>query len=45
MTFGQLVQYNMATIFLKKTSFSKCGGETVLRFFSEKLKLSTYLDQ
>ena len=28
MKFGQLIEYNMRTIFLEK-SFSKCGGESV----------------
>ena len=36
---GQLVDYNMANYFLKK-SYSKCGGKTSPRPFAEKLKLS-----
>ena len=41
---GQLIEYNMRNIFLKK-SYTKCGGETSPRPFSEKLKLSISLDQ
>ena len=44
MKFGHLIEYNMRSIFLEK-SFTKCGGETSLRYFSEKLKLSISLDQ
>ena len=44
MKFGQLIEYNMRNIFLEK-SFTKCGGETSPRLFSEKLKLSISLDQ
>ena len=44
MKFGQLIEYNMGNIFLEK-SYSKCGGETSLRHFSRKLKLSISLDQ
>ena len=36
---GQLVDYNMANYFLKK-SYSKCGRKTSPRPFAEKLKLS-----
>ena len=43
MKFGQLIEYNMRNIFLEK-SYSKCDGETSLRPFSEKLKLSISLD-
>ena len=42
--FGQLVECNMTNIFLEK-SYTKCGGETSPRPFSEKLKLSISLDQ
>ena len=42
--FGQLIEYNMRNIFLEK-SYTKCGGETSPRPFSEKLKLSISLDQ
>ena len=44
MKFGQLIEYNMKNIFLEK-SYTKCGGETSPRPFSEKLKLSISLDQ
>ena len=42
--FGQFIEYNMRNIFLEK-SYTKCGGETSPRPFSEKLKLSISLDQ
>ena len=44
MKFGQIIECNMRNIFLKE-SFTKCGGETSPRPFSEKLKLSISLDQ
>ena len=44
MKFGQLIECNMRNIFLEKL-FTKCGGETSPRPFSEKLKLSISLDQ
>ena len=44
MKFGQLREYNMKNIFLEKP-YTKCGGETTPRPFSEKLKLSISLDQ
>ena len=44
MKFGQLIECNMRNIFLEK-SYTKCGGETSPRLFSEKLKLSISLDQ
>ena len=44
MKFGQLIDYDMRNIFLEK-SYTKCGGETSPRPFSEKLKLSISLDQ
>ena len=44
MKFGQLIEYNIRNIFLEK-SYTKCGGETSPRPFSEKLKLSISLDQ
>ena len=40
MKFGQLIGYDMRHTFLEK-SYSKCGGETILRPFSKKPKLST----
>ena len=42
--FGQLIEYNMRHIFLEK-SYTKCGGETILRPFSKISKLSMSLDQ
>ena len=44
MKFGQLIVYNMIIIFIEKW-YTKCGGETSPRPFSEKLKLSISLDQ
>ena len=44
MKFGQLIEYNMRNIFLEK-SYTKFGGETIPRPFSEKSKLSIFLDQ
>ena len=44
MKFGQLIEYDMRTIFLEK-SFSKCGRETIPRPFSKKSKLIISLDQ
>ena len=44
MKFGQLIECNMRNIFLEK-SYTKCGGETSPRPFTEKLKLSISLDQ
>ena len=41
MKFGQIWEYNMKNIFLEKP-YTKCGGETSPRPFSEKLKLSLY---
>ena len=43
MKFGQLVEYNMKSFFLKK--YTERDGETILRRFSKKSKLSIYLDQ
>ena len=43
MKVGQLIEYNMRNIFLEK-SYTKFGGETSPRPFSEKLKLSIYMD-
>ena len=36
-TFGQLIEHNIRNIFVEK-SYKKCGGETILRPFSKKLK-------
>ena len=44
MKFGQLIEYNMRNIVLKK-SYTKCGGKTSPRLFSGQLKLSLSLDQ
>ena len=44
MNFGQLVEDNMGNIFVEK-SYTKCGGVTEPRPFSEKSKLSISLDQ
>ena len=41
--FGQLIEYNMRHIFLEK-SYTKSGGETILRPFSKKSKLNITLD-
>ena len=38
MKFGQLIEYNITNIFLGK-SYTKCGGETSPRPFSEKIKI------
>ena len=43
MKFDQLIEYDMRNIFLEK-SYEKCGGQTILRHFSKKPKLSTFLD-
>ena len=44
MKFGQLIEYDMRNTFLEQ-SYAKCGGETIDRPFSKKLKLSISLDQ
>ena len=44
MKFGQLIECDMRNIFLER-SYTKCGGETSPRHFSEKLKFSVSLDQ
>ena len=44
MKFGQLIKYDLRNIFLEKL-YTKCGGETILRPFLKKLKLSISLDQ
>ena len=44
MKFGQLIEYNMRNIFVKK-SYIKFGGETVSGSLSRKSKLSISLDQ
>ena len=42
MKFGQLISYNMRNIFFEK-SYTKCGRETIPRFFSKKSKLRIFL--
>ena len=42
--FGQLIEYNMSSIFLEK-SYTKYGEETIPRPFSKKSKLSISVDQ
>ena len=44
MEFGHLIDYNMRNNFLEK-SYTKCGGETSRRPFTEKLKLWISLDE
>ena len=44
MKFGQLVGYNLRSIFLEE-GYTKCGGETIPRPFFKKSKLSISLDQ
>ena len=39
MKFGQLIECNMRNIFLEKP-YTKCGGETSPRLFSEKSELN-----
>ena len=39
MKFGELIEYNMRNIFLKKSD-TKCGGEATTRTFYKKSKLS-----
>ena len=43
MKFGQLIKYNMRNIFLEN-SYTKWDGETILRPFFKKSKLSISLD-
>ena len=42
--FGKLIEYNMRNVIFKK-SYTKCGGKTIQRPFSEKSKFSISLDQ
>ena len=44
MKFGQLIECNIGNIFLEK-SYAECGGETILRHFPKKSKLSVTLNQ
>ena len=43
MKFGQLIEYKMRINFIKKL-YTKYGGETFLRFYSKKSKLSISVD-
>ena len=43
MKFGQLIEYSMRNIFLKK-SCRKRGGETIRTLFSKRSKLHISLD-
>ena len=38
MKFGQFIEYNMRKNFLKK-SYTMCGGESIVRLFSKKIKI------
>ena len=38
MKIGQLLEYNLRNLFLEK-SYTKCGGETIPRPFSKKIKI------
>ena len=44
MKFGQVKEYNMRNYFLEK-SYTKSGGETILRPFSKISKFSISQDQ
>ena len=44
MKFGQLIEYNMRNIFVKKSK-TKYAGETIPRPLPKKSKLSISLDQ
>ena len=44
MKFNQLIEHNTRSIFLEKL-YTKYGGETIPRPFSEKLKMIMSLDQ
>ena len=44
MKFGRLIECNIRSISLEK-SYTKCGGQTSPRHFSEKFKLIISLDQ
>ena len=43
MKFGQLIEYNMRSIFVKK-SYSKCDGETIPTPLSKKSKLNLWIN-
>ena len=44
MKFSQLIEYSMRNIFLEKL-YTKCGGETIPKPISKKIKLSISLDK
>ena len=44
MKFGQWIEYDMTKTFFEK-SYTKCSGESILRTFSKKSKLTVSLDQ
>ena len=44
MKFSQLIEHNMRSNFLENL-YTKYGGETIPRPFSEKLKMNMSLDQ
>ena len=44
MKFGQLIEYNVSSIFVEKL-YVKCGRETIPRPLYKKSKLSIFLDQ
>ena len=44
MKVGQLIEYNMRNVFVKK-SYTKCAGKTLPRLSSKKSKLSISQDQ
>ena len=44
MKFGQLIDVTCGAFFVEN-SYTKCGGETIPRPLSKKLKLIIYLDQ
>ena len=44
MIFGYLIECNMKSIFIE-ISYTKHSGETSLRLFPEKLKLSVFQNQ
>ena len=38
MKYGHLIEYDTRNVFLEK-SYTKCGGETISRPFSKKIKI------
>ena len=43
--FSEIPEYNLRNIFLKNHIYTRCGGETIPRPFSKKLKLNISLDR